>query len=323
MDRVPSFDAIEYLVRRKFLRSRGSLPRLHPRCPSQVVGDCELLNESESAAAYRAELAQKAPAEIHELVCAEEKKEQDELEEDRFFNQPSARADFDHWCKAASWTLDECVALSLGKDPKRVSWGRVQPLVQLSPFAKSYEKLRDLTLRAMSAKQLSDPVSPGTYLAWARRHGIGLPDELINRAVNGGISLEDWQDLFERHKAHTDELLRQHEEANEQLRAALEAERAANSTAPRTETPFTACDKPLGTRERENLQLIALVGAIRGYGFDPDKRNSAATAIERDLDDLARRVSDDTIRDHLRAAAEMLLPDWRKRLRRKPNSDIG
>lgn len=48
-------------------------------------------------------------------------------------------ADFDHYCKMAYWTLDECVALSLGKDPKRVNWKVVQPHTDNSCFAFRYE----------------------------------------------------------------------------------------------------------------------------------------------------------------------------------------
>jgi hypothetical protein len=44
------------------------------------------------------------------------KAEQEEGE--RFFNRPHANADFDHWSKAAHWTLDEAIALSLGKAPE-------------------------------------------------------------------------------------------------------------------------------------------------------------------------------------------------------------
>ena len=78
----------------------------------------------------------------------------------------------------------------LAKTRNGVNWQSVKPFVEVSPFAQSYEKRKDLTLRAVSAKQLSDPVSPGTYLTWTRRHDIRLPDDLINCAVNNGISIE-------------------------------------------------------------------------------------------------------------------------------------
>ena len=69
MDRVPSFDAIEYLVWRKFgIRDRVRLLMY----PSRLLGYRGLPNET-LVAVYRSELAQKTPAEIHELACAGEK----------------------------------------------------------------------------------------------------------------------------------------------------------------------------------------------------------------------------------------------------------
>jgi hypothetical protein len=53
----------------------------------------------------------------------------------RFFNQPHAAADFEHWSKLAHWTLDEAVALSSGKAPERVNWEAVSKYLQLSSFA--------------------------------------------------------------------------------------------------------------------------------------------------------------------------------------------
>ena len=47
-------------------------------------------------------------------------------EDARFFNQPHANADFDHWSKAEHWSLDEAIALVLGKAPEIVSWDKIK-----------------------------------------------------------------------------------------------------------------------------------------------------------------------------------------------------
>jgi hypothetical protein len=52
---------------------------------------------------------------------------------------PMARADFEHWSKAAHWTLEEAIALSFGRAPERVSWEKIKPYVQSSPFAFEYQ----------------------------------------------------------------------------------------------------------------------------------------------------------------------------------------
>jgi hypothetical protein len=81
-------------------------------------------------------------------------------------------------------------------------------------------------------------------------------------------------------------------------------------------------NRPLATRERESLDSILLVGAIRGYGY-PAKRNSASSRISGDLALLGLDLSDDTVRTHLKRAAEPLRPDWRARLGLSPNAPQG
>ncbi len=121
-----------------------------------------------------------------------------------------------------------------------------------------------------------------------------------------------------------------HSEYGKRLAAANAALNEANAKVQRLEAKLAvavakrkagADCRPLGTRERETLRLIALLGAVKGYGYDPDRRTPAAKLLEADTEALGAKVSDDTIRDHLRAAANDLRPDWRARLKLKPNSD--
>jgi hypothetical protein len=101
-----------------------------------------------------------------EYQNAVEKAAQEERE--RFFNQPHAAADFEHWSRLAHWTLDEAVALSFDKAPERVNWQTIFKFLQLSPFAVQYSRRREIALRAAQWKQLYDPVLPGIFLAWAK-----------------------------------------------------------------------------------------------------------------------------------------------------------
>jgi len=67
-------------------------------------------------------------------------------------------------------------------------------------------------------------------------------------------------------------------------------------------------DKP-GTRVRETLYKIIIGMAIRGYRYDPStKRGTAVPEIVNDLEALGVAVSDDTVRKHLKAAAQLLPP---------------
>ena len=82
------------------------------------------LSPQELIARYNAEQQRN-----YEEIAAKAEKE----ERGRFFNQPHAAADFEHWSKLAHWTLDEAVALSFGKAPERVNWEAVSKYLQLLP----------------------------------------------------------------------------------------------------------------------------------------------------------------------------------------------
>jgi hypothetical protein len=180
MAKIPPFDPIEYLVLRRFPAARA--PRLPPSLSRPGGGIShdrheELLGQIRD---YENELRAKPPDELQALVdqerakVASELRERAELEErQRFFNQPSARADFEHWSKAAHSTLEEAIALSFGKAPERVNWEKIKPYVQSSPFAFQYQRRRDLALRAQRWDQLYDPVLARILF------GVGEEDRLV------------------------------------------------------------------------------------------------------------------------------------------------
>ncbi len=302
------------------------------------------MERENEAATYRDQLLTAPQEHIEALVISERKSEVEELkarcaseERKRFFHEPRATADFSHYCKLANWTLDEAVALSLGKHPKVVNWKSVSPFTEISTFAKEYEKRRDIANRAQSAQQLFDPVMPSIFLPWAKRKFDPLPAELLDAALDDGITLTGWKDLYEdlakkskeclanqaeQNQKHVEEISSMYKshvaDALERLTSAqleLEALKLASQEA------INFSEKPLLTRERENLQLMALFGAIRGYGYNPESnRNTATAAISHDFSVLNQSFSDDRVRDHLNAAKEFLPGDWRQRWKPKPYS---
>jgi hypothetical protein len=73
---------------------------------------------------YRARLEAISPNELQSLFESEKAKADAESlakwqreEEARFFHQPYATADFEHWSKAVYWTLEEAIALMMEKAP--------------------------------------------------------------------------------------------------------------------------------------------------------------------------------------------------------------
>ena len=136
MAKVPVFDPISFLMKRRF--PFFGLSPMGKRYPSAT----SIFHDPQEVEAYRAELARKPQSELNQLVEHERRAEEeeikrklDEAEQARFFHQPNAQADFDHYCKCSYWTVDEAIALSFGKNPQIVNWATVAPYVPASKFA--------------------------------------------------------------------------------------------------------------------------------------------------------------------------------------------
>lgn len=197
-------DRAEYLLNRRFPFARAFTypPSLKSGRNLAPTVTAEMRQRIES---YRAELAA-MPADAlvaryneeqeREYEAAVAKAEQEERE--RFFNQPYANADFAYWSKMAHRSLDEAVALSLGKDPSRVNWQAVNKSVQISRFAVEYARRRELAVRAVPWKQLYDPVLPTIFLAWAKRNDIEVPAALVAEVEKRAGQVVDWKLLYEK-----------------------------------------------------------------------------------------------------------------------------
>jgi hypothetical protein len=211
-------DPIEYLVEKRF-PNHELIVRLPPTISgfsrSGTITAAGKKQLSEAVEKYRSELRTKTPDELSALVSEAQAQEANTLrtklekeESERFFHRSYAAADFDHWSKATYWTLDEAVALAFGKSPDIVNWQNVQPLVNVSAFAKQFARVRDLVNRAKNWQQLYDPALPGFFLAWARRNEIAVPEELVKAVEERGIVIADWKDSFEKLKEQYDALLK-------------------------------------------------------------------------------------------------------------------
>jgi hypothetical protein len=185
--------------------------------------------------AYQKELKAHSLNDIFALYHAEKAKESQEFrakaereEQKRFFNQPTAKADFVHWSKAVHWTLDEAIALSFGKNPQIVTWDRVKELTNISTFAQRYAQVRDLAHRAMAWNQLHDPVLPGFFLAWARRMEMEVPQELLDQIEKRGIVVADWKDSYDKLKDQFDTLMAGNEKILETCKGLIQERNELN-----------------------------------------------------------------------------------------------
>jgi hypothetical protein len=307
MTRVSKEDRIDYLMRRKL---RGKLVAVDPPSFARVPYK-EQKAAREEIASYRAELESKPFEELDALYEQEKEKERQaaklnaERERQRFFNHPQANPDFEYWSKAPYWTLDEAIALTFGKEPEFVTWEDVSAYLTVSPFAQEYARVRKLALRAKACGQLYDPVSPGFFLAWAKRHEIEVPTELTEQVEKRGIWIADWKDRYDRLKT-------QHDDALEQIKAMagkindLTNERDALHEM--MERPSSS-ETTLSEFERDSLLKMVLGMAIEAYDYTVGSSRNAATGEKRgsisvDLQRCGLNLDADTVRKYLRQAEE-------------------
>jgi len=106
-----SSERIDYLVHRRFPNANMLRVAVSSLSSRRFAPDTTKLREAVEA--YRKELAALTFDELAARFEEEQRREGEQLwqrldreEQERFFNQPHAQADYDHWSKAAHWTLD-------------------------------------------------------------------------------------------------------------------------------------------------------------------------------------------------------------------------
>lgn len=176
---------IQYLLKRKFPDLKLILAG---------IGDYGL--QLDAVNAYFSKLKEHAFDELVSQYDQEKKHEQlamallavrdDKL---RFFNRPDANADFIHHCQKKTWTKDEAIALSFGKNPKIVNMDVLNNYRKNRPandppsdsiFIKDFEKQRDILF---SDPLLEDIAPPKAFLEWFADNRISVHPELQKMAV--------------------------------------------------------------------------------------------------------------------------------------------
>lgn len=263
----------------------------------------------------------------------------------RPFNKFGTDADYEHFGRCAYLTVDEAVALSLGKDPNYVSWTTVRPYLGESLFAEQYAKRLDLVDRAISWGELPKLFTPLDFLTWAHQYKVDVPDAFINCTFDRGEPIKYWHDLCAeieaeleatrtvleaQHEAlerfEVDRELAEQRSFDEWLAAQDELDRLTIDHAKkeaslqeqlvRAQTLIAdleqqilnqrGTNKPLGTTERNSLLTIAIAAAVDGYGYDPQgKRNTAPQDIANKATELGLRMTDETVLKYLKEAAKL------------------
>jgi hypothetical protein len=317
---VPPFhrkDTIGFLFRRKF----PAVPLADLSTKPRPGGTTTLgrIVRHEEAKRYRDELESLPDHELQMLLEIEKAKffeETQREEEARFFNQPHAAADFDHWSRAEHWSLEEAVALAMGKAPEAVSWSKIESYGKVSPFVQRYGRLRDLAQRAVPWKKLYDPVLPSIFLKWAEDNEIEIPAELREKVSRLKGKAADWKknydELWAMYNQHTADWKKVAEQQSALLKALQQKtsdleEELSKSKAAQVAPETTKSQSPI---ERQNMLKVIFSMAAGGYGYKPeDKRSTVVAEIVSDVALQGIVVSDDTVRRYLNEARNCL-PEW-------------
>lgn len=310
---------IEFLVRRKY-------PPLVLASLSNAVQPKDITTvgrgvRRDEVNRYRSKLQSLPSDELRTLYdneLPEASADQQREEERRFFNQPHAAADFDHWSKAEHWSLDEAIALIMGKAPEIVSWDKIKAYSNISPFVKQYARLRDLAERAKAWQKLFDPVLPPILLKWAADNEIAVPAELAEKVSRFKGKFVDWKknydELQSAYDQHIDDWKAVADKQSDLIKAKqnrivqLEAELAAlREAAPASDS--TKVQSPI---ERQNMLKAIYAMAAKGYGYDPTmKRSTIVSEIVSDLALAGVPLSEDTVRRYLKEALDNVA-EWRE-----------
>lgn len=313
---------VQYLVRARYPTARFE------DSPTLSLSDLdpERLREQNDADAYAEELRQLDRSELFKLIDEQRNRDKETArekaqreEQARPFNRPQANADFAYWSRMSYWTIDEAVALSLGRDPNIANWKYIQSIVKISPFAAEFAAKRELAIRAKVMGQLWDSTNPAIFLAWAERMNFDVPGALTDAVRALGHQIADWKTLYDNAATDRDRCVELTNALNSQITdkdqeiASLgllvnELRQRVNELEPAS--PPTAKERGLGTRERDSLLKLFIGMAIKGYSFNPKLgRSSVPNEIAGDLGLLGLDMTDDTVRKYLNEAKELLPRD--------------
>ncbi len=329
---------ISYLINEKFPSFR--IMSLPVGKSERLFGSDQIIND---VAAFKLELEKKSFEEIRTLV-EDAKKEQvqkhrlalEKLESEAFFSQSYTNANFEYWSRISYWTLDEAVALSLGKDPKFVTWERLQKYLDYSTFKINFSNKREEVNRAKVMGQLWVNTVPANFVAWAERMRFDLPVELVTKVKELGLQVADWKSVSETQQETISILQKRINLADENIayerakhseyidKSVLDLQTlvknystvismrdqdivALNNKIAQLKSQISNnSPKPkteISIRERESLLQLVLGMAMKGYSYAPNAtRSNIVKEIADDLLLAGLSLDEDTIRKYLNEA---------------------
>ncbi len=187
-------------------------------------------------------------------------------------NNAPEGVDYEFWSRMSGWTVAEAAALLLDIDPDRLPAESEERGTQ----GWEYRRLFRLLDRARKMEELSSPMTPREFLAWASSNGI-KPPEKLEATVRTGKPHRNWKTRYQSMRRERDRLLAEVEALNEQV------------------------SDDLNPRARQTL--LKLVGGMARAKFKhfTGNRNTGAL-IEKALDNADWHLSGNSIRTYLNEA---------------------
>lgn len=178
-----------------------------------------------------------------------------------------------HWARMPAWTHQEASALVAGIIPSN-KWSYDGLYHKHYSFGEDlntrYFRIWELLLREETIFRISFPIDLRELLDWAERSQINVSEKFL-------IALSELGRL---------------------------PPVGAELTGPVAKTPDI---EELGTRERDTLLYIIATMGVSKYGFNPNRRNRAATEILKDMVEIGLEpMSEDTVRNKLKEASEVV-----------------
>lgn len=226
---------------------------------------------------------------------------EDTREGDELFTSKRYELDRSYWLRLASWSLEEAVAISLGRDPRYVNWSTVEKYTNASEHAYQYALRRETVFRAKDAGYLPDPVLAEHFLDWILRVNLLCPvghhdlyphTPFYVPSPVAGVPPDPTQadpnilSLLAETQAKCEELKERNQQLEKELAAAQER-------------------REMSAPQRSALTKLVYAMARDKYKYDPNaSRSSATSRIENALTNAELRMDPKTIREHLQMSAK-------------------
>lgn len=112
---------------------------------------------------------------------------------------------FNDWIKMSLWSVEESIALLLGRNPEVVKWNELHESIhnnvcgsdEEKTFCSGYLDLRKLVLKALDNQEIGEFNTPSYFIQWATNKGVEIPEPLQIILTDKGHCFEQWKNDYD------------------------------------------------------------------------------------------------------------------------------